>query len=113
MARPRRDYLRNTHNAVLDWAQWIVQHIESSAIGYPSKTVEARMMKEGGTGKAPAKCIVPDVMMPHYVAVIDRAVRSMPAELYAIIELKYLKTGHPSRHKVDAALTWINGHTER
>jgi hypothetical protein len=108
MARPRRDYLKHTHTLVLDWAHWTIQHIQSSAIGYPKQTVEASLQEQHGSS-GPAKSIAPDVMMPGSVARIDRAMRTIPADLYLVIQHKYFSGDEVSKHKHNAALMWVAG----
>ena len=107
MARPRRDYLQQTHWLVVGWAEWLDRHVETSVIGYPSSTAEARAGEGAGCGDGKSKC--PEVMMPAHVAVVDRAIRVMPNALYVVLVKKYQKQGKVSRHKLDESLTWLSG----
>jgi hypothetical protein len=107
MGRQRRDHLQTAHYYVVTWSEWLDRHIESSAIGYPSSTAEARAGEGGGSGKACSRC--PDVMMPGHVAIVDRAVRIMPDELSVVLIRKYRQNDKVSRRKLDEALTWLAG----
>lgn len=109
MAKPRRDWLERAHVMAWSWAEWTVTHVECSAIGYPSRTGEARLAEDGGQGGAVARCVVPDVVMPHHVAVVDRAVKVMPQKLRETLEQKYLHGGEVARRSLTEALTWLSG----
>ena len=114
MARQRRDYLQRVHDALVWWAEWHHTHIEMSAIGYPSMTLERRMM-DGRlcSGGAVACSIAPEVLMPRSIARVDRAVREMPAELAGAVRRNYLEGEAVPRHALDAALHWLAGRMNR
>lgn len=72
-----------------DWADWISRHIERSAIGYPSQTVESRMMEAAGADRCKPGSISPEVMMPPRVSKYDRVYNAMNGQWQHLIHLRY------------------------
>ena len=81
--------LRDIVARVNEWAQWRVR-LDSSGLGYPSQTAEARAQ----TGQASrAGPIVPNIPMNRWAVEVDRAMRQMPADMRLLLEHKHLSTG--------------------
>lgn len=79
---------------VNEWADWIVR-VQSSQLGYPSQTVEAKMMVYAGrVDSRPAGSIVPDMDMPRHVVAIDRVIRHMPSQMKSILKEHHLGPGN-------------------
>ena len=79
------------------WADWWAGHIDQSAIGYPSKTVEARMMTDAGAGGVKAGCVCPEVMMPPSISATDRIINTMPKRWQTIIIARYVSRERVSK----------------
>lgn len=108
MARPKRDYLQSAHTLLYGWADWTLRNIKDA--GYPHATVESRLMEGGAAENMPAGCRVPPgIMMPTHVAVVDRALRTMPEDLLIVVKVYYLDGEDMSRHRVNEALQWLAG----
>lgn len=78
--------LRDIVARVNEWADWTLR-LQSSGLGYPSCTAEARTT--GGSKRAPGP-IVPNVVMNPWAVEVDRAIREMPDEMAALIRHKHL-----------------------
>lgn len=74
---------------VNEWANWRIR-LESSALGYPSSTVESRI---NSGSKRPPGPIVPNVAMNPRAAAVDRAIANMPQELATLIWLRHVEAG--------------------
>lgn len=78
--------LRDIVARVNEWAAWSVR-LESSGLGYPSSTAEART---NGGGKRPPGPIVPNLVMNRWAVEVDRAMRNMPDDMRALLRHKHL-----------------------
>lgn len=81
--------LREVVSRVNEWAHWRVK-LETSALGYPSSTVESRL-NQGG--RRPPAAIVPDIVMNPRAAEIDRAINNLPDEFRSLIYLRHVQSG--------------------
>jgi len=77
------------HLALIDWAQWNAGHIDQSAIGYPSETVECRMMAGEIGSSLPAHCICPDVMSGPRIKTVGWVVSVLPSSARLAVRWKY------------------------
>lgn len=96
-----------------DWAAWTAGHVEASAIGYPSSTVEGRAKDGLVRSGQPAGSIVPDVMMPPRIARIDRLLGHAPKKIRDIAQQHYVErnrmAGRWYWHRVDTLHVWVHG----
>lgn len=81
--------LRDIVARVNEWAAWSVR-LDSSGLGYPSSTAEART---NGGGKRPPGPIVPNLVMNRWAVEVDRAMRNMPADMREIVKARHLGQG--------------------
>ena len=88
----QKQWKKELHNSLVDWSDWIVRNIDSSAIGYPSTSPEERAKQGPGAGCYQAIC--PEVIMPSHIATTDRAYKLMPKELQVVVYYKYLAPGY-------------------
>ena len=99
--------------ALEDWASWTAGHVEQSAIGYPSSTVEGRAKDGLVRSGQPAGSICPDVMMPPRIARIDRLLGHAPKKIRAIAQQHYVerdrRAGTWYWHRVDSLHVWVHG----
>jgi len=78
--------LRDIVARVNEWADWSVR-LQSSGLGYPSCTAEARAHAGGRRPPGPR---VPHIAMNPRAVEVDRAIRNMPAEMAALIKHKHV-----------------------
>jgi len=90
------------------WGNWYIRNIQDA--GYPSETVEARLMTGGADSRPPPGPRVPHVMMPAPVAVVDRALRIMPSDYVTVMYGYYVDGNKVSRLKLTETLIWLDGH---
>lgn len=81
--------LRDIVSRVNEWADWCIR-LQSSGLGYPSCTAEARA--HAGGRRPPGPC-VPNIAMSPRAVEVDRAIRNMPPEMAALIRHKHLSDG--------------------
>lgn len=73
------------------WAEWCLRNLERSRIGYKSKTAEQRF-REGLTGVQLSGVFAsrePNVMMPRWVAQVDRALKDAPKPLKDVVLVRH------------------------
>jgi len=99
---------------VMEWAEWHCRVIDSSIIGYPHQTAEARIRGGGLGGSGHKGSKVPNVMMHGAVKVVDRAVRAMPSAAADAIKKKYcysesepIKASGAFNRRIAEAFAWI------
>jgi len=126
MAR-RISELEQADYALQDWAAWCIRNLEKSAIGFAPRTAEAKIL-EGMAGIQLSGYFhsrEPNVMMPPYIAEIDRAVNDAPAchqQLILaryflmpgdIVHLKARKPGKPLKNVADEDRARVLGVSKR
>ncbi len=108
MPRRKRPYLRVTEGKAMAWGSFHARFVDEA--GYPTMTVEARLMEGGAAERMPPGPRVPArIMMPPDVREFEHAWRRMPPDLAVVIEAHYRKGKKVSRAKVTEALIWLNG----
>jgi hypothetical protein len=95
------------------WATWVSRHVDQSAIGYPSRTVEARLMSEAGVSCGPPCSICPDVMMPSSVSRFDHVFQVLPKRWKILVLVKYMTNNKKITKKqyleLDRLHYWTDG----
>lgn len=109
MGRRFQDILRFADGELSIWGEWTARHIERSPIGYPKSSTESR----AGEAKAPpcSAAIVPNVMMPARVALVDRLIRDAetPTKYRCAIVVHYVHQKAAIKHDLREARIFIAG----
>jgi hypothetical protein len=110
----RRQTKQQIEEIIIEWANWQCRMLDTSCIGYPSMTPDARMrngVMDMGSG---AGSRAPNVNMYGIIKTVDRAIRVMPSNLRQAIEMKYcnewdesVKPSGSFNRRLDSAFTWI------
>jgi len=102
------------------WAQ--ATHTEIAGMGYPSKTIEYRIQREGTLIRGTPQSTTPSFRIDHEVMEVDRAVKEMRLRWREVVRARYLagmgdKQGaeylklSPGtfRRDLDLAHAWLGG----
>ena len=105
---------KDLEDMVIEWAAWHCRVIDSSIIGYPHQTAEARIRGGGLGGSGNKGSKVPHVMMHGAIKIVDRAVRAMPSAAADAIKRKYcysdgepIKRSGAFNRRINEAFAWI------
>ncbi|MGD8914035.1 MAG: hypothetical protein PVJ68_15015 [Candidatus Thiodiazotropha sp.] len=92
MKRP--DKLKWVKHLLMDWADREDRMMSQSVIGYPSKSVEGRMISPEQSGNGIKGPLCPEVMMTRRISHCNRAVKALKPELRQAIHYKYEESGN-------------------
>lgn len=103
-----------------EWARWAVRM--QSNLGYPTRSVEGRLMEEGAAAASKGSGPPPMVECPPHIDNVERAVAGMPEHLRVTVKAKYMELGTDKqkakalrltertyRGRIDQAHHWIAG----
>ena len=84
------------HMAVLEWAEWLARYEAHSGLGYPTESIEAKIMSGefiGASSGQGGKAHVPMFDMPTSILLVDRAMREMPAGWRSVLQARCFLAG--------------------
>jgi hypothetical protein len=100
-------------NRLYEWAEWESRIMETSSIGYPNTTMEAKMsdgvLVSGSNSMSKSRC--PEVMIPRHLKAVDNIVSRMPSTLQTAMKYNYGRQikFKPSKHHLNSAHYWLLG----
>ena len=94
----KRPWIDRMNGEIQAWADWTIKHIHQSNIGFSIGTMSENVNDLQFDGRSP------EVMMPRYIAKVDRAYKEMPPTEKTAICYKYFAIGS----ETEKALTYAD-----
>jgi hypothetical protein len=92
-----------------EWATWDERMIDSSSLGYPKRTADARL-RDGGTHGGTPTTLVPNLDTPRHLRAVDAAVATLPNDLRKTLTNHYRgNEDKTKKHSLIKAHSWFMG----